>query len=126
VSNSQRISFVNNLCRYMEMRHIDQSDIVNALNVSASTVSDWVRGKKYPRVDAMQALANYLGVLISDLTTENDDSTGREQMEVTEVELLAIYRSLNDIGQAALMGTARGLAANPDMKRGSASNTETA
>jgi transcriptional regulator with XRE-family HTH domain len=110
----------------MEMRHIDQSDIVNALNVSASTVSDWVRGKKYPRVDAMQALANYLGVLISDLTTENDDSTGREQMEVTEVELLAIYRSLNDIGQAALMGTARGLAANPDMKRGSASNTETA
>ena len=126
MSNSQRISFVNNLCRYMEMRHIDQSDIVNALNVSASTVSDWVRGKKYPRVDAMQALANYLGVLISDLTTENDDSTGREQMEVTEVELLAIYRSLNDIGQAALMGTARGLAANPDMKRGSASNTETA
>jgi hypothetical protein len=43
-----------------------------------------------------------------------------------ENELVNIYRSLNDIGQTALMGTARGLAANPDMKRGSASNTETA
>lgn len=43
-----------------------------------------------------------------------------------ETELLEIYRSLNDLGQQTLLGTARGLAANPDMKKDGASNTGTA
>lgn len=31
------------------------------------TVSNWVRGEKYPRIDKIQALADYFGVLKSDL-----------------------------------------------------------
>ena len=42
-----------------------------------------------------------------------------------ESELVDIYRSLNDLGQTALMGTARGLAANPDMKKDGTSNDKT-
>lgn len=42
-----------------------------------------------------------------------------------ESELISIYRDLNSIGQSVLIGTARGLAANPVMKRGSESNDET-
>ena len=64
----------------------------------------------------------------ADMTRDTPETAPalEHEMEPDEAELLAIYRGLNDIGQAALMGTARGLAANPDMKRGSASNTETA
>lgn len=32
---------------------------------------------------------------------------------------------LNDLGKQTLMGTARGLSANPDMKKDGASNDET-
>lgn len=121
---NQRIVFVNNLQHYMNARHVDQSDIVAALGYSASTVSDWVNGKKYPRVDAMQRLADYLGVLLSDLTMEADAAEDNPASgDPQEEELLAIYRDLNDIGQQALMGTARGLIANPDMKKAGASNT---
>ena len=41
-------------------------------------------------------------------------------------ELVSIYDSLNDLGRQTLMGTARGLAANPDMKKDGASNDVTA
>ena len=124
MGENQRIIFVKNLVHYMKLRGVEQSDIVANLGYSASTVSDWVKGKKYPRVDAMQRLANYLGVVRSDLTSEKD--TDDTPSDPTEAELLSIYRSLNTIGQAALMGAARGLMANPDMKKALESNTETA
>lgn len=76
MSENQRVIFASNLTRYMNLRGIAQSDIVMELGVSASTVSDWVKGKKYPRVDAMQKLADYLGVLISDLTTDHESKSG--------------------------------------------------
>lgn len=128
MSTNQRIVFVNNLCHYMQMRGVDQSDIVTALGISASTVSDWVNGKKYPRVDAMQKIADYLGVLLSDLTTEHTDDTASSLNSLTpsESELISIFRDLNDKGQAVMMATAQSLATNPDMKKGSASNIETA
>ena len=126
MGENQRQVFVNNLRHYMERRGVEQSDIVTALGVSASTVSDWFNGKKYPRVDAMQMLADYLGVLISDLTSENPTPAPSDMLTPSEEELLDIYRSLNEIGRQALIGTARGLAANPDMKKGGASSSETA
>lgn len=127
MSTNQRIVFVNNLCQYMRKRGIEQSDIVSALGYSASTVSDWVNGKKYPRVDAMQRLADYLGIVISDLTIEHK-AEGHEAtvLDEDESELISIFRALNEKGKADLLRQARYLYTDPDMKKGGASNTETA
>ena len=70
-----RDTFVANLNRYMKLRGIEQADLVQTLELSASTVSDWANGKKYPRVDSMQRLADALGVAMSELTAENDGKT---------------------------------------------------
>lgn len=125
MGENQRIVFVNNLRRYMENKGVDQSCIVAALGFSASTVSDWVTGKKYPRVDAMQKLADYFGVLLSDLTSE-DDGTELRSLTPTEQELISIFRSLNDKGQDMIINAVRSFAINPDLKKDSASNTTTA
>ena len=71
MSDTAREIFVKNLRYFMEARGITQADICRELNVSSATVSDWYSGKKYPRVDAMQRLADLLGVRFSTLTTEN-------------------------------------------------------
>jgi transcriptional regulator with XRE-family HTH domain len=63
--------FVKNLRFLMDARGITQADICRELNVSSATASDWCTGKKYPRVDAMQRLADLLGVMFSTLTTEH-------------------------------------------------------
>lgn len=71
MSDTAREIFVKNLRYFMEMKGISQSDICRALDVSSATVSDWCSGKKYPRIDAMQRLADLLGVKFSTLTTES-------------------------------------------------------
>ena len=71
MSDQAREIFVENLRRLMESRGISQADICRELEVSSATVSDWCNGKKYPRIDAMQRLADLLGVKYSTLTTED-------------------------------------------------------
>ena len=71
MSDTMREIFVKNLRYLMEARGINQADICRELGVSSATVSDWCTGKKYPRVDAMQRLADLLGVRFSTLTTEH-------------------------------------------------------
>ena len=70
MSDTMREIFVKNLRYLMEKKGITQADICRDLNVSSATVSDWFTGKKYPRVDAMQRLADLLGIRFSTLTTE--------------------------------------------------------
>ena len=70
MSDTAREIFVRNLKYFMEARGITQADICRELGISSATVSDWCTGKKYPRVDMMQKLADLLGVRFSTLTTE--------------------------------------------------------
>jgi len=71
MSDTAREIFVKNLRFFMESRDVTQADICRELGVSSATVSDWCTGKKYPRIDAMQKLADLLGVRYSTLTTES-------------------------------------------------------
>lgn len=98
MGENQRVIFVENLKGYMAQRGIAQSDIVSELGYSASTVSDWVTGKKYPRVDAMQKLADFIGIQISDLTTDHSPtqyvSTGRRLEQLLEASNISYDEEL--------------------------------
>lgn len=74
---SAREIFRQNIKRMMREKRVDQSQIVTALSVTASTVSDWVNGKKYPRVEAMQRLVDFFGCTLSELTTETAATRNR-------------------------------------------------
>ena len=69
--DTARETFVKNLRHLMEAKGISQADISRELDVSSATASDWCTGKKYPRIDVMQRLADLLGVRYSTLVTEN-------------------------------------------------------
>lgn len=74
IKSEAREIFKQNLQKFMGQLGVDQAYIVAKLGITASTVSDWVNGKKYPRVDAMQRLADLFGVRLSDLTDLPDIS----------------------------------------------------
>ena len=59
-----------NLKRYMSLQDKSRNDISNDLGISYYTVTDWVKGKKYPRMDKVEMLAQYFGILKSDLIEE--------------------------------------------------------
>lgn len=65
--------FSTNLKRYMALQEKSRNDISRDLGISYYTVTDWVKGKKYPRMDKVEALANYFGVLKSDLIEDKSE-----------------------------------------------------
>ena len=77
--DEQKKIFSSNLKKQLSLHNKTQSDIVNDLHITSSTVSDWVNGKKYPRMDKVQLLADYLGIWKSNLTEkiENQNMSGR-------------------------------------------------
>lgn len=72
MSDNAKMILAENLRYYLEQKNLTQQDIANYMHCSNSTVSDWCSGKKYPRVDKMQRLADYLGVTMSQLTSPRD------------------------------------------------------
>ena len=62
--------FASNLRRYMEQNGKSRKDVADAIGVSYYTFTAWVTGKKYPRMDKVELMANYFGILKSDLIEE--------------------------------------------------------
>lgn len=94
--DNAREIFVRNLRYLMNARGISQADICRELGMSSTTVSDWCTGKKYPRVDAMQRLADLLGVLFSTLTTEGGLQGFEDQQRIEELHENPTLRLLFD------------------------------
>ena len=65
--------FAKNLRRYMENKGISQKELADIIGVSAPTMNDWLQAKKYPRIDKIEKLANYFGILKSDLIEEKSE-----------------------------------------------------
>ncbi len=62
--------FSRNLQKYMALNGKSRKEVCQALGYSYFTFSDWVNGKKMPRMDKVEQLANYFGVKKSDLIEE--------------------------------------------------------
>ena len=76
-----------NLQYHMERSGKSQKELAEIVGVTATTFHEWVRGKKYPRIDKIQKLADYFGILKSDLIEDkqaeekpaNDDGLSESQ-----------------------------------------------
>ena len=87
-----RKTFRDNLLYYTELRKLKQADISKSLGISQTTVNSWYTGTRYPRIDVMQRLADYLMINITDLNGER--ITDSEQ-NIREVNLLNGFRKLS-------------------------------
>lgn len=66
--------FADNLNHYLRKSGKSRKEVCAALGFSYYTFSDWCLGRKYPRMDKVEKLAQYFGCLISDLTDEKTDA----------------------------------------------------
>ena len=90
--------FAYNLQRYMKLKDKSRKDISEALGISYFTVTDWVNGKKYPRMDKIELLANYFGIQKSDLIEDKKEKNPPEEPKLSEGEkmCLELYNRLSD------------------------------
>lgn len=59
--------FSRNLSRILMDHGISQADLASMMGVAASSVSAWCNGDKMPRMDKIEWIANYFGVMKSEL-----------------------------------------------------------
>ena len=63
-------TMAKNLRYYMEKSGKNQKELAEIAGVATSTVNDWLKAKKYPRIDKIEILADYFKILKSDLIEE--------------------------------------------------------
>lgn len=67
-----RKAFSRNLKYYMAKEGKTQADMVKYMKISPATASDWCNERKIPRADKLQSLSNWLGISLSELTSDGD------------------------------------------------------
>jgi repressor LexA len=95
-----RTIFARNLNYQMDLHEKSRQDVSTDLGISYFTITSWANGTKYPRMDKITKLAEYFGVLVSDLieekkeqSTEYDGLSKKKQafidkvMQMSDVEL---------------------------------------
>ena len=80
--------FADNLRKYMDRSGKSQKDLAEVAGVSTATFSDWVNGKKYPRIDRIEMLANYFGILKSDLIEEKPTDPKVDELSKARQDLM--------------------------------------
>lgn len=98
--------FSNNLKKYMNMVGVNQNDIAKITGVSQQSVSNWINRKQIPRMGIIERLADYFGILKSDLLEDKDDvsngikipilGTVIAGIPVTAVEDIIGYEEINE------------------------------
>lgn len=60
-----------NIQRNIDRMGITRKDFAKAIGVPYSSLTDWINGKSYPRIDKIEMMARYFGVQKSDLVEDS-------------------------------------------------------
>ena len=89
IGNKETMS--KNLKYYIERSGKDRKTLAEIWGFPYSTVTDWINGNKYPRIDRIEVMAEYFGIQKSDLIedkkekpTVQDDGLSKEKQELID------------------------------------------
>ena len=101
--------FARNLAKYLNRSGKSQREMADIVGVSSSTFNEWLKAKKYPRIDKIEFLANYFGILKSDLIEEDDDKKISPHGPITEGEqfMLDLFRQIPEDQQPVVLAMIR-------------------
>lgn len=86
-----------NIRHYMERAGKNQKELAQIVGVSAPTVNEWLKAKKYPRIDKIEIMANYFGCEKSDLIEDkiekpadsNDELSAKKRAFIEKVRQMS-------------------------------------
>lgn len=89
--------FSRNLRTYMSKKGKSRKDIARDIGVSYSTLTDWVNGNKYPRIDKIETLADYFGITKADLIEDFEEIKKDNDRLVSIIVKLRTNKELLDV-----------------------------
>ena len=87
--------FSLNLKYQMEVNNKSRQEVSTALGISYFTITSWVNGSKYPRMDKVEKLAQYFGCKKSDLIEEKKTTEPEvDSLSMDRIELINRIKAL--------------------------------
>ena len=108
-----KLAFAKNLKNLMSLHNYNQDDISKICNVSQQTVSDWLTGKKYPRMDKVQAILDHFQIPMQSLVNDGKDDSLQYYLDPETARLA--QEAANDPDMRLLLDAKRDLSPE-DMK----------
>ena len=102
--------FAKNLAIYLQRSGKSQREMADIMGVSSSTFNEWMKAKKYPRIDKIEFMANYFGINKSDLIEETvNKKISPDELALTEGErdVLELFRAIPEDQQPVVLAMIR-------------------
>ena len=108
-------TMAKNLKYYIDRSGKDRKELAAIWGFPYSTVTEWINAKKYPRIDRIEIMAEYFGILKSDLIEEKSDEH-REMQKNNDIlsdiivrlrsdsEFLSVVKTLNSLDSEKISG----------------------
>lgn len=74
--------FAENLNYYMNLNRVDRNKLCEDLGFKYTTVREWTNGTAYPRIDKIEIMANYFGILKSDLIEDKNKKQNFDELDI--------------------------------------------
>lgn len=108
MNEKDREIFGKNLTHYMNRDGINGVTLAKYMNVSSATISDWMHGKKMPRVDKLKSLSNYFRINLTDLTDEDVEENEQHKYYYNDATAKVAQEIFDSSDLHALFDAARG------------------
>lgn len=102
MANDPSTKFTKALNYYMSIKGKKQQDLIHDLRLSSATVSQWVNGKAFPRMDRVEMLATYFNISTTDLLTDPTEKRSTEITPIMVAKLLEGNANLYDLLSVAI------------------------
>ena len=89
--------FAKNLKNFVGRSGKDRKEITKELGIPYSTLTDWMNGNKYPRINNLEKLAAYFGVSKSDLIEDFEAKKKDNAVLSTIIVKLRMDRDLLEV-----------------------------
>lgn len=85
-----------NLKYYIEKSGKDRRELSEIWGFPYSTVSEWINGRKYPRIDRIEIMAEYFGILKSDLIEDKQKQPTNDELSIRKREFMRKVAKMSD------------------------------
>ena len=97
MSSDPTKNFPKALRYYMGANGKKQQDLIQDLKISSATISQWVNGKAFPRMDRIEILATYFNITVNELLTDPYDKPKTSANPIMIAKLLENSPSLYEL-----------------------------
>lgn len=105
--------FSKNLQYYLNQSGMSQKELAETIGVSTATMNEWIKAKKFPRIDKIERMANHFGILKSDLIEDKpieykeSQKSNREIAQIvmrmrTDNDFLELCKKINKLDEAQI------------------------